>query len=102
MAEESSIPERPRAEPEIIPPDRTASETGWHRRSWRLDVSGQPGQTHRIYVARIGPLWLALLMLVAGICIAVILLAMLGAVLLWIPLLALALAAGAVIRLLRR
>ena len=41
-------------------------------------------------------------MLIVGVVIAVILLAVLGAVLIWIPVLALLVAAGAIFRLLRR
>jgi hypothetical protein len=43
-----------------------------------------------------------MLMLVIGIVIAVILLATIGAILVWIPILALLLAAGVIYRLLRR
>jgi hypothetical protein len=57
---------------------------------------------HRIYVARLGPFGVALLMLIVGILAAVILLAVVGAVLIWIPVFALLLAAGVVFRLLRR
>jgi hypothetical protein len=45
---------------------------------------------------------MAMLMLVIGIVIAVILLATIGAILVWIPILALLLAAGVIYRLLRR
>jgi len=38
---------------------------------------------HRIYVARLGPFGVALLMLIVGILAAVILLAVVGAVLIW-------------------
>jgi hypothetical protein len=102
MAEKSDIPERPRAEPEIIPPDRTGRESDWRRYEWRPDASAFTGQTHRIYVGRVGPFGIALFLLIVGIVIAVILLAVLGAVLIWIPVLALLVAAGAIFRLLRR
>ena len=45
---------------------------------------------------------MTLLMLIIGVVIAVILLAVVGAVLIWIPILALLVAAGAIFRLLRR
>jgi hypothetical protein len=60
------------------------------------------GGTQRIYVGRIGPVGLALLILMIGILAALILLTVVGAVLLWIPILVLAIAAGAIFRLLRR
>jgi hypothetical protein len=60
------------------------------------------GETHRIYVGRLGPLGIALVMLIVAILAAIILLALLGAVLLWIPVVALIIAAGAIFRLLRR
>ena len=59
-------------------------------------------ETQRIYVGRIGPVGLALLILMIGVLAALILLTVVGAVLLWIPILVLAIAAGAMFRLLRR
>ena len=99
MVENPKQPERPRVEPEIIPPDR-------NRPAWRQQAS-QPffstaHATHRIYVARPGPFGIALLMLILGVVIAVILLAVVGAVLIWIPAVALLVAVGALFRLFRR
>jgi hypothetical protein len=102
MVEESNVPERPRAEPEIIPPDRTNRESDWRRQGWRPGPFTFAGETHRIYVGRLGPLGIAVLILIVGVVVAVILLAVVGAVLLWIPILALLVAAGAIFRLLRR
>jgi hypothetical protein len=101
MADDSNRPERPRLEPEIIPPARARGDSDWSQGGWRPQVSGVSG-THRIYVTRLGPFGMTLLMLIIGILIAVILLAVLGAVLIWIPILALLVAAGAIFRLLRR
>jgi TM2 domain-containing membrane protein YozV len=58
--------------------------------------------THRIYVARLGPFGIALLMLIVGILAAVIILAVVGAVLIWILVVAQLVAAGAIFRVLRR
>ncbi len=102
MTNESDIPERPRAEPEILPPDRTNRTPDWRQRAWSPDGSAWVGGTQRIYVGRIGPFGLALLMLMIGVIAAVILLTVVGAVLLWIPVLVLLVAAGALYRLLRR
>ena len=102
MTDKSDIPERPRAEPEIIPPDRTNRVPDWQRSTWRPSGSTWMGGTQRIYVGRIGPVGLALLILMIGILTALILLTVVGAVLLWIPILVLAVAAGAIFRLLRR
>jgi uncharacterized membrane protein YoaK (UPF0700 family) len=60
------------------------------------------GGTQRIYVARLGPFGIALLMFIVGALAAVILLAVLGAILVWIPVFALLLVAGFAFRLLRR
>jgi len=65
-------------------------------------VSPAADATHRIYVARLGPFGIALLMLIIGVLAAVILLAVVGVVLIWIPVVALLVAAGAIFRLLRR
>ncbi len=97
--EDSNQPERPRVEPEIIPPDRTR-QSEWRQHTWR--VSAAADRTHRIYVARLGPFAIAMLMLIVGVLAAVILLAVIGAVLIWIPVVALLVAAGALFRLLRR
>jgi hypothetical protein len=97
---DSDRPERPRLEPEIIPPERGRRGTDWQQYVWRSQAS--TGETHRIYVTRLGPFGMAMLMLVIGIVIAVILLATIGAILVWIPILALLLAAGVIYRLLRR
>jgi len=95
-----SPPERPRVEPEIIPPDRTGRESEWRRREWH--PYGFANGTHRIYVGGIGPLGIAILILLVGVVVAVGLLAIIGAVLFWIPVLALLVAAGALFRFLRR
>jgi len=101
MMKDSDRPERPRLEPEIIPPARGRRGSDWQQSVWPSHTSTASG-THRIYVARLGPFGMALLMLVIGIVIAVILLAVVGAILVWIPILALLLAAGVIYRLLRR
>jgi hypothetical protein len=93
-------PERPRLEPEIIPPARNQRSADWQQYVWQSQAPRT--ETHRIYVTRLGPFGMAALMLVIGIVIAVILLATIGAILVWIPILALLLAAGVIYRLLRR
>ncbi len=98
MAGDRDRPERPRAEVEILPPERIGGEPAWRQTDWR----GYGASSHRIYVARLGPLGVILLMVIVGIFAAVILLALVGAVLIWMPIVALVIAAGAVYRLLRR
>ena len=83
MTEDRTTPERPRAEPEIIPPDRDRG-----RSAWRARASMDTEQTHRIYVARVGPLGGLLLVLVVGVLAAVMLFALLGALLISIPVVA--------------
>jgi len=97
---DSNRTERPRLEPEIIPPARGRRGADWQQYVWQSQ--GPRTETHRIYVTRLGPFGMAALMLVIGIVIAVILLATIGAILVWIPILALLLAAGVIYRLLRR
>jgi hypothetical protein len=107
MVEDSNQPERPRVEPEIIPPDRNPRRSDWRQQAWRRQTS-QPffstaaDQTHRIYVARLGPFGIALLMLIVGIVVGLIILAVIGAVLIWIPIMLMLVAVGAILRLLRR
>jgi hypothetical protein len=57
--------------------------------------------THRVYVTRIGPLGAVLLMLVIAIFVAVGGLLLLGALVIWLPLLALILIIGAIAALFR-
>ena len=98
MAEDHDRPERPRLEPEIIPPERSRGDSEWPPHAW----PNASAHRQRIYVARLGPFGFALLMAMIGIVVALILLAVVGAILVWIPILALLLAAGFVYRLLRR
>jgi hypothetical protein len=103
MVEDSNRPERPRLEPEIIPPARGRREPGWqYDAAWQPYASSTAGGTHRVYVARLGPIGLAVLMVLIGIVIAVLVLAVVGAILIWIPILALLLAAGVIFRFWRR
>jgi apolipoprotein N-acyltransferase len=95
-------PERPRVEPEIIPPDRSGRGSDWGRSPWRSGGYGQTRGTQRIYVARLGPFGLALLILAIAAIVAIVLIAMLGAVLIWIPVVAVLVVVAALFRLLRR
>ena len=93
MAKSSNEPERPRAEPEIIPPDRGQGRNQARPRGWQPYGSAQSGYAqsagvHRVYVSRIGPFGFALLLLVVGLFAGVLLLALIGAALIWIPVVA--------------
>jgi len=102
MVEDSNQPERPRVEPEIIPPDRNPPRSARHQQTWHPFLSTAADETHRVYGARLGPLGFALLMLIVGIVVGLIILAVIGAVLIWIPIMLLLVAVGALFRLLRR
>lgn len=102
MADNSNQPERPRVEPEIIPPDRTRRGYDWRQPAAAPYSADRAGGTHRIYVARVGPFGFTLLMLAVGILSAVFLFAILGAVLIWLPVVALLLIVGAIFRYLLR
>jgi hypothetical protein len=81
MIKDGRAPERPRIEPEIIPPDRT--------RSARQSAPYfETGGTHRVYVTRIGPLGGVLLMLALALFVAVGGLLFVGALLISILLVA--------------
>jgi hypothetical protein len=94
-------PERPRLEPEIIPPARGRREPGWQYDVWE-PYAQTGGTTHRLYMAKAGPFGLAMIMLAIGFVTGVILLAVVGALLVWLPILALLVGAGVVYRLSRR
>jgi hypothetical protein len=101
MANDPNRPERPRAEPEIIPPDRDGSQGNWRRTPWRGSGFEEVRGNHRIYVGRIGPFGLALLLLAIAAVIAIAMIVVLGAVLFWIPIVAVALVLAALFRLFR-
>ena len=89
--------EQPRAEPEIIPPERAGA---------RPQRRGEPAWTatdgvHRVYVTRIGPFGFVLLVLVVVILAAVAFLMLLGAFLVVIPLAGLLLVAAVIAGLMR-
>jgi hypothetical protein len=105
MANDPNRPERPRAEPEIIPPDRDGGSGNWRRtpyHPWRGSGFEEIRGTHRVYVGRVGPFGIALLLLAIAAVIALILIAVLGAVLIWIPVIAVAVVIAAFFRLFRR
>ena len=92
--------EEPRSEPEIIPPDRTGRRS--EHTSSRARVFVNSHGTERIYIATPGPLGIILVVLVAGILSAVLLILLLGAFLIWVPLLAFFIAGAVVAGILRR
>jgi hypothetical protein len=81
-------------EPEIIPPEYTGRRTaqGPPRIRTFVDTRG----TKHVYVARLGPVGIILVVLTTAILSAVVLILLLGAFLIWIPVVAF-LVAGAVI-----
>lgn len=98
MASNSQEPERPRAEPEIIPPDRRRPD----ERGWPAYDYSQVHGTQRVYVGRIGPFGFALIMLVVGLLAAIMLLLLIGTALIWIPLVAVLVIIAAISGLFRR
>jgi len=107
MTTDRDQPERPRTEPEIIPPDR-AGRSEWHRSPWRDEAPwrddrfAQARGTQRIYVGRLGPFGVALLVLAIVAIVSIIVIAALGALLIWLPIVAALVVGGALFRLLRR
>lgn len=99
----SDQPERPRVEPEILPPDR--SGRGTRDQSWPPPPYGySPGAngSQRIFVTRIGPFGFGLVMLVLGLFAAVLLLLLIGTALIWLPFVAAIFIVGAIAGVLRR
>jgi hypothetical protein len=91
--------EEPRSEPEIIPPDRAERQTAQSAPRMRIFVDTHG--TERVYMAKLRPLGFILMMLTMGILSAVILVLLLGAFLIWIPLVSLLIAGAVIFRLLR-
>jgi hypothetical protein len=86
----SNEPERPRYEPEIIPPDRVRGDE-MRRATWGFDNAGG---THRIYVTRIGPFGVFLIAFAAAALSILILVFLIGAFLFWIPIVGLLIGAA--------
>jgi hypothetical protein len=100
MPSHSDKPERPRQEPEIIPPGND-----WPRQDSRFPPNygfDERRSTHRIYVSRIGPLGFALFMIIAALFGGVLLLALIGAALIWFPVLLVFAVIAAIAGLIRR
>lgn len=94
MTDQPKQPEQPRFEPEIIPPGELHDPRGTR-------VFIDQTTTEQIYVGKIGPFGLFMLALGIGAVIAVVLVLLLGAFLLWIPIVGLLIAAGLVAGVLR-
>jgi hypothetical protein len=88
MTDRHPVPERPRSEPEIIPPGEADARSRWG--TARMWTSG----SQRVYVARVGPFGFAMAALAVAIIAAIIFLLLLGAFVIVIPLAGLLLAAA--------
>jgi len=99
MPAQSNEPERPRYEPEILPPDR-----GRNGQNWPPPYGYTAGAhgSQRIFITRIGPFGFALATLVLGLLAAVLLLLLIGTALIWLPFVAAIVILGAVVGALRR
>jgi hypothetical protein len=105
MAKIPDEPERPRFEPEIIPPDRSGGPNDrGPNPTWPPPPYGftQTHGTHRFYVRKIGPFGFALLMLVVGLLAGLMLLILIGTALLWIPVIVVLVIVAAISGLFRR
>ena len=98
---ERSTPERPRAEPEILPPERRDPRTDIPP-PWSADPGGAHVHgTYRIRVVKLGPVSAGLLALGIGIVSAVFFVVMLGTLLVLIPVIGLIIAAAIIAALVR-
>jgi Flp pilus assembly protein TadB len=91
-------PERPRVEPEIIPPGQDARASREASGMWmRFE---DRGGTHRVFIARPGLASIIFGLLIIGLIAAVVFVVLAGIVLVWVPLLiaaiVLALLSGAI------
>jgi hypothetical protein len=90
--------EETRSKPEITPPDH--AERSAHDTS-RMRIFVDAHGTERVYSAKLGPLGIILVALTIGLLLAVMLILLLGAFLIWIPVVGLLVAAAIISRLLR-
>ena len=97
----SNEPERPRVEPEILPPDRSGRNgQGWPPPHYGYSRGANDSQ--RIFITRIGPFGFGLAMLVLGLFAVALLLLLIGTALIWLPFVAAIVIVSAVVGLLRR
>jgi hypothetical protein len=95
--DQRSTPERPRSEPEILPPER--SDTGpMHDARW--ERAGTEG-VYRVRVVKLGPVGATLLAVGIGVASAVLLVLVFSTLLILIPIVGLLIAAGIIAGLLR-
>jgi hypothetical protein len=100
MSNNRDQPERPRREPEIIPPGND-----WPNQDSRWPPNygfNERRSTHRIYVGRIGPLGFVLLLLMLALFGGIFLLALIGGALIWFPVLLVFVVIAAIAGLIRR
>jgi hypothetical protein len=102
MTDDRNRPERPRAEPEIIPPERGGYRSDWRQAPWRGTIFSETQGARRVHVFRLGPFGMALLILAAAAIVALLLIAVLGAILIWIPVVAVVVIIAALFRPFRR
>jgi hypothetical protein len=74
--------DRPRSEPDIIPPERAG---GSRSRGLWVSINDQDG-TRRVYVARPGLFSIVLALAILGLIVALALIVLLSLALIWIPL----------------
>jgi hypothetical protein len=91
--------EKPRSEPEILPPEHTGARTAYGRPRMRIFVDTRG--TERVYVARLRPLGIILIALTTGILLVVMFVLLLSAFLIWIPIVVLLVTAAIIAGLLR-
>ena len=88
--------ERPRSEPEIIPPEHIEARSGKSR-------SFDQGRTFRIHISRLGPFSsIVVLLLILAAFVAFLSLVLIGAFLIWIPLAVFLITAALISRMFRR
>ena len=98
MPSNQDQPERPRQEPEIIPPGND-----WPDRDWPPnDRYTESRSRHRIYIGHIEPLGFALFVLILALFGGALLVALIGAALIWFPVLVVLAIIAAISGLIRR
>jgi hypothetical protein len=75
--------ERPRVEPEIIPPNARRGGGGFENLFVRVEESDDGFR--RVQIKKIGPFTLAMILLGVGLAVGIVFLLLAGLVLLWIP-----------------
>ena len=98
----SSEPEKPRFEPEILPPERKAPQDSYGQSGSDWKSQGASAQGYRLYVGRVSPLQMSIFAVLGFLIVAAILFLFAGFLLVAIPAIAIVVAVSFLVAVFRK